>query len=453
VLQYVQGSNFVYRYEVTLPEGTDISSGADNSNGDLSRYTGAFTEIIHDEMAETLLTCDGYDYDAVWILQSKPHVVDDSTPCGGSDSAATEGETPNDADSNDSGNCLVMVAEARIIAYQSPLGKKTSKQLWADSTFGEGETASSFALEAVTFVETGLRDGGLSLGQGVETTFLGGEIVSGEEESEDEDDGSTDSDSEDGDSNSADPPPNTGGGDGGPAAGIEGPNNGTIGGGRLGGFTPAIIATITVLGCCLLVILMLAALRRRRNNGVSRDDEEYLQDIGSPRSDGHHRYSMGGPVDHLDLSDSSDGGSRGPIIRTDLDMENYGQSKKSLRTLSPQHFHFSGFASLVTSPSSRERSKMGPLGQADEFNEQRSDSDKVSHRGIVTNSSSMSSNHRGIATNSSSSSNHRGITTNSSSSSNHRGIVSNSSSMSSNLPPPSQNSSPRLYQLRDTVKL
>ena len=182
--------------------------------------------------------------------------------------------------------------------------------------------------------------------------------------------------------------------------------------------------------------------RSKRNNRRPREDEEFLQDVDSPKSD----YYTGRPVDHLDLSVSSNSSEEpGPIIRSDLDLEENktgifnqrGRTRKSpvkavaSKTLSPKNFSFPTFSTGIPSP--RERSRMGPLNLADEFQENQSDrtsfedSTTGNRRGIVSSPSSVSPD--------------------------HRGVVKTSSSMSSNLPPPYQNSSPRMYQLRDTVNL
>jgi len=489
VIEFVEGSTLVYRYEVTRLEaltpseaaGTfEIGSGVGGAGvsgrvGDavsealgsgLSDLSSDWMEAVHDELAAEFLVCDGYDFDTVWILQSKPNVVDMSTPCSGSSSNGDDGvgETPNGADSNDSSlSCVSVTAEARMIAYRSPHGKKTIKQLWSETTYDDGKVAENFAKDAITFLEDRLNGSGISEGlltPTFEIVFVGGEIFNGKdgttedggdiESSSSDGSDSSGSDSEGGDGSDPSDQGTSDTGDGddaslwndttGTATGIEASNN-TKSPTR-GWLTPGVVATIAVVASCLLIILMLAALRRTKRDGPEpRDDEEFLQDVRSPKSD----YYTGRPVDHLDLSVSSNS-SVGPIVRSDLDLEenqkskinHRGRTKKSpaaamvSKSLSPKHFQFSGFSSGVPSP--RERSRMGPLNLlADEFQEYQSDRTSLedtttgTHRGLGSNSSSMSSN--------------------------HRGIVTNSSSMSSNLQPPYQNTSPRLYQLRDTVKL
>jgi hypothetical protein len=428
VIEFVQGATFVYRYEVTLLDETagifesiPVGGGGDSVNNVVDAridfLSEGWTEDLHDELAREFLICDGFDFDTVWILQSKPHFVDRNTPCGAnseSDSNSdSNAEMPNDEDSNDSSSCVSVVAEARIIAYRSPLGKKTNKQLWAETTNEEGETAERFALDAISFLDDRMNsgDGGLGFSPNFGVGFVGGFIL--------EEDAWTDNDT-------------------GTAIGAAGSiDNNTSGNSTIGAnLTPGMIATIAVVASCVLLLLFLGVVgRNRRNNRRHREDEEFLQDVATPRSDGH-QYSSS-PVDHLDLSDSSDNGSEGPLPSQEADLERntlasgsassptYSHRGRRFQTpkapLSPHHFHFSGFSAIVTSPTSRERSKMGPLGLADEFRDhhRRSSSDDYDASATGT----------------------------------HRGVVSNSSSMSSNPPPPHQNSSPRLYQLRDTVKL
>jgi hypothetical protein len=461
VIEFVQGATFVYRYEVTRLEGEsegnldetagtfEIGSMGDSVNKALDTglvdLSESWTEDLHDELAREFLICDGYDFDTVWILQSKPHFVDETTPCGASDSdndeTTSNAETPDDEDSNDFSACVSVVAEARIIAYRSPLGKKITKQLWAETTYDVGETAERFALDAIAFLDVRLNsgDGGLGFAPTFGVGFVGGYILQ-EDAGETGGDGGSDSNgSSTGEGTGDDSDSDTSGNlwtDTGTAVGIAGSIN-TNKNGNLSVLTPAMIATIAVVGSCLLLLLFLGAIgRNRRKNRQHQEDEEFLQDVATPRSDGHQYSST--PVDHLDLSDSSDNGSEGPLPNREPDLERsiYASGSASSPTnshrgrrfqkpkapLSPHHFHFSGFSAVVTSPTSRERSKMGPLGLSDEFRDhhRRSSSDDYDDSAPGT---------------------HRG------------GVVSNSSSMSSLPPPPHQNSSPRLYQLRDTVKL
>jgi len=479
-IQFVQGSTFVYRYEVTrlespVPRQRQVDSFSDIGSrlGDaISELSDDWTEALHDELAAQFLVCDGYDSDTVWILQSKPHEIDASVPCTNSlvvDISQTNdgdvGESPNDADSNDSpSSCVTVTAEARIIAYRSPIGEKTTKQVWDTTSYEEGPVSDNFSMEAVAFLEDVLNAGNNGLlAPTFATVYVGGQIVDGSTGTTTDGDSSSssnnnnagDSGTEDDGTDPADQgTPDTDGGDGtslwsdttgGTAVGIESSaNNNTSP--TNSWMSPGAVATIAVVSACLLILLMLAAIRRNKRDGANfREDEEYLREAGAPKSD----YYSGRPVNHLDLSESDDDGA-GPIIRSDLDLEGNNKTNHRGRLAigskaqsSPKHFHFSGFSSGVPSP--RERSKMGPLNLADEFREGNSDRTSIDETTTGT--------HRGGVTNSSSSSNHRGIVSNSSMSSNHRGIVANSSSMSSNLPPPHQNTSPRLYQLRDTVKL
>ena len=499
-IQFVQGSTFVYRYEVTRLESPVVRQNQDDSLqnigsklgdaiGNIADLSEDWTATFHDELAETFLVCDGYDSDTVWILQSKPHEVDVSIPCTSvidDNDNDSIGESPNDADSNDSSSCVTVTAEARIIAYRSPIGEKTTKQVWDTTSYEDGAVADNFSIQAVGYLEDVLNSGANGLlAPTFATVFVGGEIVYAGTGNTDGDSSSNNTDSSSSADSANQGTSDTEGGDdtslwsdttGGTAIGIESSNNNSNFQTQ-SWLTPGIVTTIAVVGACLLILLILAAVRGNKRDGPKlREDEEYLQEVGTPKSD----YYTGRPVDHLNLSESDDSDA-GPIIRSDLDLESSAKTNHRGRRMvsprvgtgtrvlsSPKHFHFSGFSSTVPSP--RERSKMGPLNLADEFRESSSgrtsldetttgthrggvtnSSSSSNHRRIVTNSSS-SSNHRGIVTNSSSSSNHRGIVTNSSSS-DHRGIVTNSSSMSSNLPPPHMNTSPRLYQLRDTVKL
>mmetsp|Transcript_20125 Transcript_20125/g.41468 ORF Transcript_20125/g.41468 Transcript_20125/m.41468 type:complete len:492 (-) Transcript_20125:127-1602(-) len=406
VIEFVQAATIRFRYEVRL---LDDSNEEDSLKSALDE--GIWKDNIHDEMAREFLICENYESEAVWILQSTPHVVD-NTAC----------DSPNDEGSNDASACVSVVAEARIIAYQPPL--RTTKQAWSETNFREGKTAEKFAQDSLDFLEDRLSsgDGGLGFTPSFGVVFVGGEIVSAKNETNQGEENDTTDENETGNLWTD----NTSG----TAVGIEA-STPTSPQGRL---TPAMIATIAAVATCLLLVVVLGAVARNRRNTEAREDEEYLQDVSTPRSDAKHYATH--PVDHLDLSDSSDSG--GPDIErnaaTSVGPSHRGRGFSVPK--SPLHFHFGGFAGNAKSPTARERSKMGPLGLADEFRESSStkDSAKGSHRGIVSNSSSMSSN------------------------TNHRGIVSNSSSMSSNnnsnnLPPPHQNNSPRVYQLRDTVKL
>ena len=463
VVQFLQASTFVYRYEVTVLE--------DSAQGVL--LNDLWKEGIHDELAREFLICDGYEFDTVWILQSKPHQVDESTPCQSS------GE-----DSNDSLACLSMVAEARFIAYKSPLGERTTKQAWTGSTYQEGETAEKFALDAIAFLDDRLNsgDGGLGFAPSFGISFQGGELLLSDDSTEENNNNGESSGEGDGESNGdsngntdeeTSDSVETGDGDltnaggpwadepGGTAIGAQASqgNNDSNAKGRL---TPAMIATIAAVASCVVLIIVLGAVaRNRRNSRESREDEEYLQDMDTPKSDS--KYYSTHPVDHLDLSDSTDSSGPTDVERNATSPGPYRDSNRSRMLRSPKSplaFNFSGFSGIQKSmsPTSRERTKMGPLGLADKLRQQNSGSER-------TESSTTGTYRGGIPSNSSSvsSTNHRGIpsTSSSMSSTNHRGIVINSSSMSSNNnasttdfpPPPHQNSSPRLYNLQDTVKL
>jgi len=64
---------------------------------------------------------------------------------------------------------------------------------------------------------------------------------------------------------------------------IDNNTNGSIG----ADLTPGIIATIAVVASCVLLWLFLGVIdRNRRNNRQHQEDEEFLQDVATPRSDG-----------------------------------------------------------------------------------------------------------------------------------------------------------------------
>lgn len=362
--QFVQATTFRYRYEVTDLGGNGVPLGT------------IWKEGIHDEMAREFLICDGYNKDTVWMLQSLEHSVDSSVSgCSGEDS-------------NDSAACWPIVAEARVVAFKAPTS--ATKQL-GESPYEEGEVSDKFASDALSFLEDRLNSGddGLGFSPSLSISYVGGEIVPAEDESEETE------------------APNGDGGDvwddtSNDANGIEeGSQNANIGGGK---FTPTMIGTIVgVLACLVLIAVLGVVVRRRRAPKVFREDEEYLQDVNTPRSD---MYSPR-PVDHLDLSDSGSDSSE-----PDVEENGNALSAGPLRSTpkSPIHFKFSGFAAKPKSPTARQRNKMGPLGNADEFQEET----------VVFDDS-------GIGT--------------------HRG------GSSDYPPPPHQNSSPRVFQVRDTMNL
>jgi len=425
VIEFVQASTFRFRYQVRL---LDPSNAEDTLKSALQE--GLWKDGIHDEMAREMLLCEGYESESIWILQSKPHLVD-NTACEDSDLNDDEG-------SNDASACVSVIAEARIIAYQPPL---QTTRVWSETDFSEGETAERFAQETLLFLEDRINSGddGLGFTSNFGVAYMGGEVVNPISDESNENNESNGNDGEEDNSSNAEEEEgeadnlwndNTSG----VAVGIE-ESSTTTAANKKFKLTPAMIATIAAVATCLLLVLVLGAIaRKKRNSRELREDEEYLQDVSTPRSDAKHYASH--PVDHLDLSDSTDSSGHPDIERnvaTSAGPSHRGRAFSPPK--SPLHFHFSGIAGGAKSPTARERSKMGPLGLADEFRENTSEKDSKggSHRGGIQSSSSMSST-------------------------NHRGIVSNSSSMSSNaannnLPPPHQNSSPRLYQLRDTVKL
>ena len=454
-LRFVQASTFTYRYEVTRLE----DAASDGPLGDilLDELITDWTANFHDELAQEMMVCEGYEEDTVWIIQSKPHVVDEGASCQGSDASE---DIPNNEDSNDSATCLSVVAEVRIIAYQSPTNPN-SRQVWTDTSYPEGEVSQSFAQEAMAFVDERLTSGdeGLGFSPAFGITYVGGEIVVDDEaggevtdnndqtadtdQSTDENENEEGTDNTSGDDNSNTDNSSTTSGDlttGGEfwsntAAGAQEAQNGSA---PARGLSTGAMWGLAVAGACLLLILVFLVTRGRKKDREFGEDEEFLQDVTTPRSDQYGQYYSTSPVDHLDLSDSSDAGSEPTGIGVEVDIENNGiipgnyshkgpkQQKKSAS--SPKHFHFSGISGAAgSSPTSRQRNKMGPLGTADQLNDQNSDS-------------AATGNHRGAQSTTSSGS-HRG------------GGAVNSPSMASNPPAPYQNSSPRFYQLRDTIKL
>lgn len=384
-LQFVQASTIRYRYEVRDLSGDGVPLGT------------VWKEGFHNEMAREFLVCDGYDQDTVWILQSLEHSVDSSQPyCSGEDS-------------NDFTACFPIVAEARLVVYQVPTS--TTKQL-GDSPYAEGETSDAFARAALSFLEDRLNsDEGLGLPPNLGISYIGGELVSAEDN--DEPEGKEPA----GDLTDAkdlwrDDPEETAN-----IIGVEtGDQNANVGRKR---FSATMIGTIVgVIVCLALIVVLGVTARKRRTSFVVRDDEEYLQDVNTPRSDNYRpdNYYASHPVDHLDLSE---GDSESDLSDSDVEVS-AGPNRYSPRTgkfqspKSPIHFNFSGFGGKTKSPTAKQRNKMGPLGNADEFREE-----------------TVVFENDGVGT-------HRG------------GIAATSSS---DLAPPHQNSSPRAFQVRDTMNL
>ena len=367
-LEFVQATTFRYSYEVTDVGGNGVPLGT------------VWKEGFHDEMASEFLICDGYNKDTVWMLQTLEHTVDSSVSgCSGEDS-------------NDSAACWPIVAEARIVAFKAPTS--TTKQL-GESPYEEGEVSDKFAVDALNFLQDRLSSGdAFGLSSAFSISYVGGEIVPAEVESETKEPSEdlTGGDVwEDNDNN---------------AIGIEeGSQNSNIGRKR---FTPTMIGTIVgVLACLVLIAVLGVVVRRRRNPMVRRGDEEFLQDVNTPRSDTWR------PVEHLDLSDSGSDSSE-PDVEESGNVLSAGPLRSTPK--SPMHFKFSGFQGKPKSPTARQRNKMGPLGGADEFREET----------VVFDDS-------GVGT--------------------HRGGIQATSS--SDYPPaPHQNSSPRVFQqVRDTMNL
>mmetsp|Transcript_19968 Transcript_19968/g.41098 ORF Transcript_19968/g.41098 Transcript_19968/m.41098 type:complete len:830 (+) Transcript_19968:300-2789(+) len=484
VIEFVQASTFVYRYEVTL--STDDAAAVSSVNLDglydekIKEVSELGTRELHDELALEFMECgggaDAYQYDTVWILQSKTHEVDNGAACSTSsslvsqeegisverakDDTAETDEDSNDTPNDDNNKCVVMKAEARIIAYQSPFGRKTNKQLWSDSNaYENGPVAESFAADAIAFLGSILNTGELenfssatdSGLANINVSFKGGEIVadgaisdSGESEEEVivevgseykgdiESNGNNNADQETSNDGSSSSVSTEGGGDeadnngignvggGNTAAGVAGSVNSNTNNKK--GLTPVVIATIVVVaGVLVILILMGVSSSRRKRKRQREEDKEYLQNAEIGRNDSF-QYAMGG-LHHLDLSEDSDGDEPGPIVRSELDLEeNYsGNLSPTGVEQQQQFFNISG---VVRSPSTRQRSQMGPLGMSDEF----LDSQSIS----TAHTDGRKGNHRGDLA----------LT------------LSLPSSLSPrDLAPPAQNTSPRAYQLRDTVNL
>ena len=481
VIEFVQASTFVYRYELTLSTKDAAAATSVNMDDLYDEKTQEVSELgtreLHDELAREFMVCgsgaDAYQYDTVWILQSKTHEVDNGAECSTSsslvsqdgisverakDDTAETDEDSNDAPNDDNNKCVVMKAEARIIAYQSPYGRKTNKQLWSDSNaYENGPVAESFAADAIAFLGSILNEGELenfssatdSRLANINVSFKGGEIVAdgaananaGESEEEvivevgKEYKGDTESN---GDSNADQETSN----DGSSSVSIEGEgdevdNNGSnVGGGNTAagvagsinsntnnkkGLTPVVIATIAVVVGVLVLLILMGVSSRRKRKMQREEGEQYLQNAEIGRNDSF-QYAMGG-LHHLDLSEDSDGDEPGPIVRSELDLEENYSSNLSPTGVEQQQ-QFFNISGVVRSPSSRQRSQMGPLGKSDEF----------------LDSQSISTAHTD---------GRKG---------NHRGDLALTLSLPSSLSPPDiappiQNTSPRTYQLRDTVKL
>jgi len=221
VMEFLQGSTFIYRYEIvtlvdetgTLIDTVDLealtlagtrNNNNDNDNNEEDISNTYWTNEIHNELANEFMVCN-YEQDTVWIIQSKTHVVDYSMACTqgissffegnngfsapqpkqgsaaiGTETDGDEGGANNDANSNDSNTqntCVVMKAEARILVYASPIKRKTNKQLvsWADD-YASGPTADAFAIAAISYLNERMNAGDFDRG-GLIASFDGGEVL------------------------------------------------------------------------------------------------------------------------------------------------------------------------------------------------------------------------------------------------------------------------------------
>jgi len=487
VIEFVQGSTFIYRYDVvTLVDETgniidtndleplsldgtnDNTNDNDNDEEDISNTY--WTNEIHNELANEFMVCD-YEQDTVWIIQSKTHVVDDSMPCTQGISSFFEGNNGDaapqpkqgiaetgtetggdeageniDANSNDNSNqntCVVMKAEARILAYASPIKRKKNKQLvsWADD-YASGPIADSFAQAAINYINERMNAGDFDR-VGLIASFDSGEVFADENNANDNavdtvdidtDNDTTNNDVEDGtdgsngevgtetsinndgdadgngnsntDTNTVGEETDTsdtslslidenGNSDGNTAVGIEDSYNSNSNYNEKEGLTAPILATVIVASAFIVLLLLMGVSRRRRNQNRKKEKEEYLREVAGAtdthQDDNSLEYVMA-VNHHLDLSDSDSRGDinePGPIFQSQLklDLEQNNIDNK-----------------VVRSPSSRQRSNICPLSSLDELDSYAS----------TTKSAQRKGSHRGS------------------------GI---------------QNKDPRSYQLRDTVNL
>ncbi|MGK3758339.1 MAG: hypothetical protein ACI8RD_010653 [Bacillariaceae sp.] len=429
VIEFVQMSNFIYHYEVN------------NINNNNDENDEIISNDIHNQLAKEFMVCD-YEQDTVWIIQSKTHVVDESMPCtqqginsivGGPNNnkddaqKPKQGATPKETDdenSNDSptnndnqNTCVVMKAEARIIAYESPIKRKTNKQLisWTDD-YGSGPTADAYAQAAINFINEKMNAGNFDR-DGLIVSFDGGEVLlpavddgnnnvndnvvdtntdttnndEGNENSDtsssSSDAGTTDSSSdnnnipidENGDSAAA----------GNIAVGIEDSSNNSIDNKKKGGLTAPILATVVVASAFIVLLLLIGVSHRRKQNrnrnNKKEEDEEYLRQVGVNDNSSEYGMGLSGVNHHLDLSDSDNscGGDMdepGPVVRSQLDLEDNNDimDKDDYYLTTARN---SSNNSIVRSPSSRQRSTMSPLSSLDELDRYASLGRTGSHRG------------------------------------------------------------------------
>ena len=427
VIEFVQMSNFIYHYEV-------------NNRNEEDEDNEIISNDIHNRLAKEFMVCD-YEQDTVWIIQSKTHVADESLSCTQEISSIDEGPNSNkdakkpkqgatpketdDENSNDSptnnrkNTCVVMKAEARIIAYESPIKRKTNKQLisWADD-YGSGPTADAYAQAAINFINEGMNAGDFDR-DGLILSFDDGEVLpagdgnNNDNNVVDTDTGTTNSDegNENSDASSSSSESGTtdsssstvGGGSndniaidengnsaatsGNTAVGIEDSSNTSNfnDNEKKGGLTAPILATVVVASAFIVLLLLIGVSRRRKrnrnNDNNKEEDEEYLRQVGT--NDNSLEYAMG-INHHLDLSDSdhSRGGDMdepGPVVRSQLDLEdNNDIMDKDVYYITAARN--SSNNSIVRSPSSRQRSTMSPLSSLDELDNFASSGRTGSHR-------------------------------------------------------------------------
>jgi preprotein translocase subunit SecG len=432
VIEFVQMSNFIYHYEVNNRDEED----EDNE---------MIFNDIHNQLAKEFMVCD-YEQDTVWIIQSKTHVVDESVSCTqeissivvgsnsnkdaqkpkqGATPKETDDENSNDSPTNNENNtCVVMKAEARIIAYEPPIKRKTNKQLisWTDD-YESGPTADAYAQAAINFINEKMNAGDFDR-DGLILSFDGGEVLpAGDGNNNDNtvvdtDTGTTNNDegNENSDASSSSPNAGTtdsssstvGGGSndsnnnniaidgngnsaatsGNTAVGIEDSSNNSIinDSERKGGLTAPILATVVVASAFIVLLLLIGVSHRRKrnrnnNNNKEEEDEEYLRQVGA--NDISLEYAMG-INHHLDLSDSdhSRGGDMdepGPVVRSQLDLEDNNDimDRDDYYLTAARN---SSNNSFVRSPSSRQRSTMSPLSSLDELDNFASSGRTGSHR-------------------------------------------------------------------------
>jgi hypothetical protein len=332
----IQSSNFQYTYDVVVDPNFVPNPSTD------SRFLTSMTESVHDKLTDQFMTCD-YDRDSIWILQSNIHEVIEGAPCTTSDSP----------------DCVKMLAQGRVLAYDSPTGNTRSSPLLDDGDYRrrrglkakqqqqqqhrrmQSNVADVFADEMLVFVEEGMSNGDFGVdGLTIETVFDGGEIVVVTPEP----------------TESPTAPPTTSQ----PTQSPSSPTDsvtGTRESSENPGLAPPYIATI-VVACAFVILLTLMAVSRRRKGIEQNDDDqesdnlvkfnvetiEIDRDLASQPSTGNYSGMY---------SPSSRGiespGSRDPIVMASVSVG--------------EEYEMDPF----TSRSPSKRSKRGPLTSQDEL--------------------------------------------------------------------------------------